>query len=105
MNAGPKKIQEVVSRMLSDPVFADELRQAALAAVKGGSRSQAFADYFERFASTPGELASLGNPNMQGCACRSNTFLTISSLMTPVPVCCNTTTTTTTSGDYFGVSK
>src|SRR5579875_1838782 len=94
-----QKVQAVVSRILQDPDYAHEMRLAALAAVKGGSGSQAFRDYFERFATTPGELASLSNFPAPGCACGSNTFLTISSLMPPIPVCCNTTTTTTTSGD------
>lgn len=96
------KIHEVASRVLKDPDFADEIKQAALAAVKGGAQSQAFKDYFERFAATPGELASLGVTGNAGCACQSNTYLTISSLVTPVPTCCNTTTTTTTSGNFFG---
>jgi hypothetical protein len=99
------RIHEVVSRILKDPEYAAETKQAALAAVKGGSQSQAFKEYFERFASTPGELANLGMDSASGCPCKSNTYLTISSLVTPVPVCCNMTTTTTTSGDYFGVGK
>ena len=96
------RVQEVVSRILSDADYAHEIRQAALAAVKGGNKSQAFRDYFERFAISPGGLASLSDYPEAGCACRSMTFLTISSLASPIPVCCNTTTTTTTSGDYFG---
>ena len=97
----PRKVHEVVTRILADVEYAKEIKQAALAAVKGGAQSHAWKDYFERFASTPGELASLGNPSAEGCACNSNTYLTLSSLVTPVPVCCNTTTTTTTSGGYF----
>ena len=100
-----QRIQEVVSRILKDADFAAEMKQAALAAVKGGSESQAFKEYFERFASTPGELASLGHTSEGGCTCKSNTYLTISSLVTPIPVCCNTTTTTTTSGDFFGARE
>ena len=97
------RVHEVVSRILKDPEYAAETKRAALAAVKGGAQSQAFKDYFERFASTPGELATLGVDSGKGCACNSNTYMTISSLVTPLPMCCNTTTTTTTSGDYFGV--
>jgi hypothetical protein len=96
-------VHAVVSRVLKDPDYAAEIKQAALAAVRGGSQSQAFKDYFERFASTPGELAGLGSTSEGGCPCNSNTYLTISSLVTPVPTCCNTTTTTTTSGNFFGV--
>ncbi len=97
------KIHEVAMRAVNDPDFAIELRQAALAALKGGSRSQAFKDYFDRFATTPGELANLGVEFGANCACLSNTYLTLSSMVSPVPVCCNTTTTTTTSGNFFGV--
>jgi hypothetical protein len=96
------KIHSVAARALRDPDFATELKHAALAAVKGGAHSEAFRSYFERFASTPGELASLGTVEGTNCACKSTTFMTISSLVTPVPTCCNTTTTTTTSGNYFG---
>ena len=95
-------IHAVVSRILNDPDYAMEVKYAALAAVKGGSQSQAFKDYFDRFATTPGELANLGTDISEGCACLSNTYLTLSSLVTPIPTCCNTTTTTTTSGNYFG---
>lgn len=100
-----RHIHDVVSRILRDPDYAAEIRRSALAAVRGGARSEAFREYFEQFASTPGELSSLGQESTEGCACRSNTYLTVSSLVSPVPVCCNTTTTTTTSGDYFGVGS
>jgi hypothetical protein len=93
------KIHEVVARVLSDAEYAATIKRAALAAVKGGARSAQWKDYFERFASTPGELANLGIDRAGVC---NNTFLTISSLVTPVPTCCNTTTTTTTSGNLFG---
>jgi hypothetical protein len=97
-----EKVHQVVSRIISDPLFAAEIKQAALAAVQGGAGSQAWEDYFEYFASTPGELAGLGTDNDSGCTCNSNTYLTFSSLVTPVPTCCATTTTTTTSGNFFG---
>lgn len=99
------KIHEIASRALHDPDFAAEIKQAALAAVKGGSRSQAFRDYFEYFASSPGELANLGIAFGANCACQSNTYMTISTIATPIPTCCNLTTTTTTSGNYFGVAQ
>ena len=97
-------VHEVVSRILSDAEFAAEIKRAAVAAVNGGAGSQAWIDYFERFASTPGELARLGldDDDAGGCTCGSNTYLTLSSLVTPVPTCCATTTTTTTSGAFFG---
>jgi hypothetical protein len=98
-----QKVHEVVSRILTDAQFAAEIKQAAVAAISGGATSQAWKDYFERFASTPGELANLGVDDATGCTCNSNTYMTLSSLVTPVPTCCATTTTTTTSGNYFGV--
>jgi hypothetical protein len=98
------KVHEVVSRVLNDPEYAQDLKRAAVAAISGGAGSPAWLDYFERFASTPGELAQLGiDDDKNGCTCGSNTYLTLSSLVTPVPTCCATTTTTTTSGNYFGV--
>ena len=102
-NTLSEKVHEVVSRILSDPLFAAEIKKAAVAAISGGAGSQAWRDYFERFASTPGELANLGVDDANGCTCNSNTYMTLSSLVTPVPTCCATTTTTTTSGNYFGV--
>ena len=96
------KVHATAARALRDSEFAKELKLAALDAVKGGAKSEAFREYFDRFASTPGELASLGDPNAATCACKSTTYMTISSLVTPVPTCCNTTTTTTTSGNFFG---
>lgn len=89
--------------MLSDPAFATEIKRAAVAAIISGAGSQAWEDYFEHFASTPGELSGLGTDDAENCTCNSNTYLTLSSIVTPVPTCCATTTTTTTSGNYFGV--
>ena len=99
-----QKVHEVVSRILSDGEYAAEIKRAAVEAIVGGAGSQAWKDYFERFASTPGELANLGvDDDVNGCTCNSNTYMTLSSLVGPVPTCCATTTTTTTSGNYFGV--
>lgn len=103
MSSLSTKVHEVVSRVLNDAQYAAEIRAAAVAAISGGAQSQAWRDYFERFASTPGELSSLGVDDANGCTCNSNTYLTLSSLVSPVPTCCATTTTTTTSGNYFGV--
>jgi len=97
-----RKIHQVATRILTDPAFANEVRAAALRAVKGGCRSEAFQQYFEIFASTPGELSGLGSDNATGCTCGSNTWFTISSLVGPLYTCCATTTTTTNSGNYFG---
>ena len=97
----PKNIHRVASRILTDPAFADEIREAGIRAVKAGSHSQAFKDYFEYFASTPGELAELGNGVSEGCTCNSNTWFTLSSIVGPLYTCCATTTTTTTTGNFF----
>lgn len=98
------KVHEVVSKILSDPEYSAEIKRTAVAAISGGAGSQAWQDYFEHFASTPGELSSLGSETDDtGCTCNSNTYMTLSSLVTPVPTCCATTTTTTTSGNYFGI--
>jgi len=97
----PRKIHEVATRILTDAEFAQEIREAALKAVKAGSHSQAFKDYFEYFASTPGELSDLGSGPSQNCTCNSNTWFTISSLVGPLYTCCATTTTTTTTGNFF----
>lgn len=96
-----KKIHTVASRILSDPQFAQEIREAGLKAVKGGSQSQAFRDYFEYFASTPGELSNLGTFDEGICTCNSNTLFTFSSIVGPLYTCCATTTTTTTTGNFF----
>jgi hypothetical protein len=97
------KVHEVVSRILNDAAFAAELKRNAVAAVTGGAGSDEWKRYFEMFASFPGELAGLGlESDESGCTCNSNTYLTLSSVVTPVPTCCATTTTTTTSGNYFG---
>ena len=37
-----QRIQQVVTRILSDADYAAEIKQAALAAVKGGAKSEAF---------------------------------------------------------------
>lgn len=97
----PKKIQEVTARILTDPVFAQEIREAALKAVKAGSQSAEFKRYFEYFAATPGELSAMGDPTAEGCTCNSNTWFTLSSLVGPLYTCCATTTTTTTTGNFF----
>jgi hypothetical protein len=97
------KVHEVVSRVLNEPHFAAQIKRDAVEAISGGAGSEAWKKYFEHFASTPGELAGLGVDDATSCTCNSNTYLTLSSLVTPVPTCCATTTTTTTSGNYFGV--
>ena len=95
-----KKVHEVATRVLTDPEFANQVRAAALRAVKAGRGSAEFLEYFELFAPTPGALAGLSG--VGPCPCESNTLFTISSLVGPLYTCCATTTTTTTSGNYFG---
>ena len=96
-----EQIQQTAARILQDPIFAREIREAALRAGKSGAKSEDFKRYFAYFASTPDELASLGDVDGEGCTCNSNTWFTISSLVGPLYTCCATTTTTTTSGNFF----
>ena len=93
------KVQEVVGRALSDPTFASQLQQDGLAALKAGSGSAEWKKYFEHFAPNPGALGKLGaSVAAADCACKSTTFTTLTTAVTPVPTCCGATTTTTTSG-------
>jgi hypothetical protein len=95
------KIQEVVGRVLTDPAYAEEIRKAGFAAIRGGAGSEAWDQYFEYFASTPGELAGVGASDSASCTCNSSTVTTTSTLVTPIPTCCGSTVTTTTSGNNF----
>ena len=93
----PQKVQEVIGKVLTDPQFASELQQKGLAAIRAGAGSQEWNDYFYYFASSPGELKTLGATQASSCTCNSATYTTLSTLVTPVPTCCGATTTTTTS--------
>ena len=98
-SAQAQKIQEVVSKALTDPHFAKQLQEDGLAAVKGGSGSAAWKKYFEHFATTPNALANIGTSTAAAdCTCNSSTWTTLSTAVTPIPTCCGATTTTTTSG-------
>ncbi|MBV9727689.1 MAG: hypothetical protein JO299_21225 [Gammaproteobacteria bacterium] len=97
-------IQKVAMRIMSDGEFAAQVRRAGVAAARGGAGSAAFAEYFEIFASTPGELAGLGAEG-SACPCDSNTWFTVSSIAGPLYTCCATTTTTTTSGNFFALQR
>lgn len=92
------KVHETVGRILTDPAYAAQLQQDGLAALKAGSGTPEWDKYFEHFAPTPGALATMGAAANASCTCNSNTVITLSSLVTPVPTCCGATTTTTTSG-------
>ncbi len=96
---GLSKPQAVAVRLVRDPEFTAYMKQMAIAALEAGPGTQAFADYFDIFSSTPGELAHLGpGPAPQACTCQSNTLITLSSIYTPISTCCGATATTTTSG-------
>jgi hypothetical protein len=97
-NAHAQKVNETVGRIISDPEYAERLRQDGIAALKAGSGSPEWDKYFEHFAPTPGALAQMGARGSASCTCGSNTWITLSSVVTPVPTCCGATTTTTTSG-------
>jgi hypothetical protein len=98
-NAIAKKVNETVGKALSDPAFAEQLKQQGLAAIQKGAGSQEWQTYFANFAPSSGALASLGGANVSAanCTCNSATWTTLSTIVTPVPTCCGATTTTTTS--------
>lgn len=96
-NAQALKVHEVVGRVLADPEFAEQLKSDGLAAVQAGAGTEAWDKYFEHFAAEPGALSAMGAQGAAACTCNSATWVTLSSLVTPVPTCCATTTTTTTS--------
>ena len=95
-----QQVHSVVGRVLSDPAFAEQIKQQGLEAIRAGAGSPAWKTYFDNFAASPGDLASMGaaDASAADCTCNSNTFTTLSTLVTPVPTCCGATTTTTTSG-------
>src|SRR6059058_5054447 len=92
------KVTSTVGRILTDPHFADQIRTDGLAAIKAGAGSAEWTKYFDHFAPTPGALQALGHANSANCTCNSATWVTLSSIVTPIPTCCGATTTTTTSG-------
>jgi hypothetical protein len=92
------KLHEVATRVVHDPEFAEQLRAKGQAALKSGPGSQEMDDYFDEFAANPGDLAGMGAEGAAACTCNSNTWTTLSTVVTPVPTCCGATTTTTTSG-------
>ena len=93
------KLHEVATRVVRDEQYADHVRQKGLDALKAGPGTREFAEYFDLFSATPGELAHLGpGPNALACTCNSTTVTTLSTIATPIPTCCGATVTTTTSG-------
>jgi hypothetical protein len=83
---------------MHDPHFAEELRALGVRAMRDGPGSDAMREYFDVFATTPGELSGMVVGEQSACTCNSATWLTLSTIVTPVSVCCGGTTTTTTSG-------
>lgn len=87
---------DFISQMLSDPEFAEDLRQKATAAILGGQHSDAWSEYFgmDAFASLgtdPERLAALGaDEGAAACTCDSTTVTTTTS-----PFCTATTVTGT----------
>jgi len=93
------KVHEVVGRVLTDPTYAQQIQADGLAALKAGSGSAEWKKYFEHFAASPGALAAMGaEVGSANCTCNSNTVITLSTAVSPIPTCCGATTTTTTSG-------
>ena len=88
------KTAEIITQVLSDEDFAQEIQNAARKAVVGGIGSDDWAEYFSRFASSPRELAGLGSGALTD-KCPTTTG-TLTTLTTPICVTCTTATTTTT---------
>ncbi|HYZ78124.1 MAG TPA: hypothetical protein VE596_12205 [Gaiellaceae bacterium] len=92
------KLHEVATRVVHDPSYAEELKKKGMAALQAGPGSAEMDAYFDEFAATPGALAGMGaTGGAAACTCNSATWVTLSSIVTPVPTCCGATTTTTTS--------
>lgn len=83
---------------MHDHAFADRVRSLGRDALRDGPGSPAADAYFELFASSPGELAGMGVGPGATCTCESATWLTLSTIATPVTHCCQGTGATTTSG-------
>jgi hypothetical protein len=92
------KLHSVATRVVYDQQFAEELRSKGRAALAAGPGSDEMDAYFEEFAANPGDLAGMGTTGAAECTCNSNTWITLSTVVTPIPTCCAATTTTTTSG-------
>ncbi len=96
--AGHSKLHDTIIRIIHDEAFAEEVRAKAKSALQSGPGTQEFAEYFDLFSLTPGQLAHLG-PNAlaeAGCTGGSVTMITLSSVYTPISTCCYGTTTLTT---------
>jgi hypothetical protein len=99
MSIDLSKLHSVATRVVHDPGYAEELRAKGQAALQAGPGSKEMDEYFDEFAATPGDLAGMGaGGDAANCTCNSNTWITLSTVVTPVPTCCGATTTTTTSG-------
>lgn len=90
-----RKVHEVVSKVLADPVYGKKLQAEAKKALTAGMGSDEWNSFFENFAATPGELSNLGGAAASSSC--SKTIITLSIITTPVCFACGLTTTTTTS--------
>jgi hypothetical protein len=92
------KLHGVATRVVHDADFAAQIKEQGQKALQAGPGSPDFEAYFAHFGVSPGSLQGLGTANAAACTCNSNTWITLSTLVTPVTTCCGATTTTTTSG-------
>lgn len=85
---------DFIARMMTDPDYAEDLREKAIAATVGGQHSEAWAEYFGRpelasLGTNPEQLSALGAAEgVAACTCNSTTVTTTTS-----PFCTGTTTT------------
>jgi hypothetical protein len=98
MSALGRRARAVTERVYHDHEFAERVRSLGRDALRAGPGSAAMAEYFEVFASTPRELAAMAAGDVAACTCDSATWLTLSTIATPVTHCCQGTTATTTTG-------
>ena len=93
-----RQARAVAERVVHDHDFADRVRRLGREALRAGPGTEASDAYFELFATTPGELAGMGVGPKAACTCESATWLTLSTIATPVTHCCQGTGATTTTG-------
>jgi hypothetical protein len=93
-----RRARAVTERVYYDEEFAEHVRSLGRDALRAGPGTPAMAEYLELFATTPGELAAMATGDTGACTCDSATWLTLSTIATPVTHCCQGTGATTTTG-------
>ncbi len=98
-NVSLSALHKTALRAVNDPEFTKTIQEKGRLALAAGPGTKEYAEYFDLFSTTPGDLAHLGpGPDALACTCESNTVTTLSTLVTPITNCCTFATTTTTSG-------